>query len=152
MSVVDAMMVHAVVDQPEYERGNILLVCEDPGDAAAYVQEMKDPDVIVVPVPFVPAGQRHLVQRRLVHQMTVTMERDMHGQWKPRPVYARQHSEWLLADPPVDVAVESIGRTAISQREKWVVRATGPTVDTTNAALQEKLRVLLEQLEAGKLT
>lgn len=142
---------YAVVEQPEYEQGNLLLVCEQADDAEHFRAGSAEPDVIVVPTLWVPAGARGGVFRQQVWTLTVPVEPGGDGQWYPGAVYSRSELEWLHDDPPTEVAVDTVSRTAIAKPDKYVVRATGPTWPTTNRALQEKLGVLLRQLADGTL-
>jgi hypothetical protein len=142
---------HAVVDQPEYEPGRLLLVCEAPEDADHFRGVTGDRDVIVVPTLYVPAGARAAVFRQQVWTLTVSVEPGGDGQWYPGAVYSRSDLEWRADDPPAEAMVERISRTAMSKPDKYVVRATGATPHTTNLALQEKLGVLLGQLADGTL-
>lgn len=146
-----ADQVHVVMEQPEYEAGNVLLVCQDAEDADRLRARSEERDVIVVSAMWVPAGGVGSVYRQQVWRLWVAVEPGADGLWYPGPFAARSELRWCAEDPPAEATVETVSRDASSKPHKYVVRGTGPTPQTTNDALQEKLTVLLDQLAAGKL-
>lgn len=149
--MADTRTVYVVVHQPEYEEGHILMVCEDPDDASHFARQTRDPYAVVQEALFVPAGARSSVYQQQVWTLTVSVEPGGDGLWYPGAVRSQSELQWLVEDPPAEATVETVGRAAISKPDKYVVRATGSTPHTANTALQDKLTVLLRQLEDGTL-
>lgn len=154
---------YAVLEAPDYESGwcaKVHLVCEDGGDAEFYARSMKDDDIRVEPVQFVPSGRRDLVVEMQVWTVEVDLrsERGHGGEvvgHTADPMRVWSHTEWRAEDVPVSVTCTRSGEsvTAIEQGriQAWHVKATGPTRGQTRDAAQEKLAVLLRQLEKGTL-
>lgn len=149
--MTDTRTAYVVVHQPEYEEGHILMVCEDPDDARHFARQTRDPYAVVQEALFVPAGARSSVYQQQVWTLTTSVKPGDDGLWYPGAVTSRSELQWLAEDPPAEASVEGRAETLTSKPDEYWVRATGPTPHTANTALQEKLTVLLRQLEDGTL-